>query len=319
MIDRRQIITAGIGIPTAAYGGRMQALWQFLRSLTLPTGATSGARVVIDGTGDAILLYDASNRLVASIAATAGTDAAGNAYPAGFASLSGNSPSIISNLFQGIDWQGFSTDPTQQIDYAHAASFACNGPGFAELDAGFRAGNGGIQILFNDGATSGGPNNASPTMQVQASAGGSVFMPVLGAVVGGDPVNGEAKWQDASSILGTGWAIGSNASGSYQPAVYRLTNENEVWIVGAAHCTTATPSTTILNMPAGFRPVKASTGATPDICPLGPIIKTASADGSLAIGRANVQDTGPVVLGGFTFASGDNIYFNHRYPLGVIP
>jgi hypothetical protein len=62
-------------------------------SLTLPTGALTGARIVEDGTSDTILMYDASGALIASIAATAGTDGLGNSYPAGISASSG----VISN------------------------------------------------------------------------------------------------------------------------------------------------------------------------------------------------------------------------------
>lgn len=52
--------------------------------LTLPGGATSGARIVIDGTRDAIFVYDASNNLAESLAAAAGNDGHGNTYQAGY-------------------------------------------------------------------------------------------------------------------------------------------------------------------------------------------------------------------------------------------
>lgn len=58
--------------------------------LTLPGGATSGARIVIDGTRDAIFVYDASNALFASLAASAGSDDGhGNAYLAGLTFYTG--------------------------------------------------------------------------------------------------------------------------------------------------------------------------------------------------------------------------------------
>ena len=42
----------------------MQALWQFLRTLVLPQGATTGARIVLDGTNGVISIYNSSNKLV---------------------------------------------------------------------------------------------------------------------------------------------------------------------------------------------------------------------------------------------------------------
>jgi hypothetical protein len=55
---------------------------EFLTVITLPTGATSGARIVIDGTNDRILIYDANNALIGVLAGSAGT-VSGLSYPAG--------------------------------------------------------------------------------------------------------------------------------------------------------------------------------------------------------------------------------------------
>lgn len=73
----------------------------FLTSLTLPTGATSGARIVLDGTTDTELVYDASGNLIASIAATSGTDGFGNSYPAGISSSGGLISNSIFLLYNG--------------------------------------------------------------------------------------------------------------------------------------------------------------------------------------------------------------------------
>lgn len=45
---------------------------QFAGTLTIPTGATTGARIVLDGTTGIISIYDASNFLVATISPTDG-------------------------------------------------------------------------------------------------------------------------------------------------------------------------------------------------------------------------------------------------------
>lgn len=68
--------------------------------LTLPGGATSGARIVIDGTRDAIFVYDASGALFASLAASAGADDGhGNAYLAGLTLYTGGH--VIGNWASG--------------------------------------------------------------------------------------------------------------------------------------------------------------------------------------------------------------------------
>lgn len=75
-------------------------------SLTLPTGALTGARIVEDGTTDTILMYDSTGALIASIAATAGTDGFGNAYPAGISATSGVISQSIILVYHGTPAAG---------------------------------------------------------------------------------------------------------------------------------------------------------------------------------------------------------------------
>lgn len=58
-------------------------------SITLPTGATSGARIVLDGDGDRIFVYNADDQLIASIAPSNGTDPFGNPYREGIVDYAG--------------------------------------------------------------------------------------------------------------------------------------------------------------------------------------------------------------------------------------
>jgi len=77
-----------------------------LNSLTLPEGATSGARIVLDGTTDAELVYNAAGALIASIAATAGADALGNTYPAGISATAGVISQSLFLLYNGTPTHG---------------------------------------------------------------------------------------------------------------------------------------------------------------------------------------------------------------------
>lgn len=66
-------------------------------TITLPTGATTGARVVIDGVTGAIEVYDASNNLAAVLSGNPGVDGQGNSWGTGLtmtegAILAPNSP-----------------------------------------------------------------------------------------------------------------------------------------------------------------------------------------------------------------------------------
>jgi hypothetical protein len=76
-------------------------------SLTLPTGAPPPlARIVEDGTTDTILMYDSTGALIASIAATAGTDSFGNSYPAGISASSGVISQSVVLVYNGTPAAG---------------------------------------------------------------------------------------------------------------------------------------------------------------------------------------------------------------------
>ena len=97
--------------------------------LTLPGGATSGARIVIDGTRDAIFVYDAGNNLTESLAASSGTDGQGNNYQAGYSVYyAGNKPFFnvsptsltIENFAQTASWNILSALPFGDFVYTGA-------------------------------------------------------------------------------------------------------------------------------------------------------------------------------------------------------
>lgn len=55
----------------------------FLTDFVLPAGATSGQRIEFSGTTGVIRCYDQNDKLIATFAASAGTDLAGTPYPVG--------------------------------------------------------------------------------------------------------------------------------------------------------------------------------------------------------------------------------------------
>jgi hypothetical protein len=70
-------------------------------SLTLPTGAIAPENgIYLNGATDTELIYNGGN-LIASIAATAGTDGLGNSYPAGISSSGGISTDSTILLYNG--------------------------------------------------------------------------------------------------------------------------------------------------------------------------------------------------------------------------
>lgn len=56
-----------------------------LRRLILPFGKSTGTRIDLDGVNGWILVYNAANELILSLSPTAGTDASGNSFVAGYA------------------------------------------------------------------------------------------------------------------------------------------------------------------------------------------------------------------------------------------
>lgn len=81
----------------------MSGSWSndFQTIIILPTGAMSGARIVIDGTNDRILVYDTDGALVDSVAASAGADPMGNAYLQGVATYNTDVDRTYAQLNQG--------------------------------------------------------------------------------------------------------------------------------------------------------------------------------------------------------------------------
>lgn len=109
---------------------------QYLAVLILPGGATSGARLVLDGIRDAILEYNAANQLVGSWAASGGNDGLGNDYDQGFTIGVPNGPQVIIQL-AGDGHSGLIFFPTGNtgIDVPAAMqAFQQNGTGAASYD-----------------------------------------------------------------------------------------------------------------------------------------------------------------------------------------
>lgn len=72
-----------------------------ISTFTIPSGATSGQRIVFDGVNGVILVYNAANVLVESVAFANGTDSTGQNYVAGFGSYDSTDHKHYSQLFNG--------------------------------------------------------------------------------------------------------------------------------------------------------------------------------------------------------------------------
>lgn len=80
---------------------------QATTSLTLPTGAIAPEEgLYLNGASDTILVYSAAGALIASVAASAGSDGLGNSYPAGISATSGVISQSIILLYNGTPAAG---------------------------------------------------------------------------------------------------------------------------------------------------------------------------------------------------------------------
>lgn len=105
-------------------------------SLTLPTGALPPSqRITLDGGTDTILVYNSSGALIASVAASAGSDGLGHSYPAGISSTGGLISQSIILIYNGTPALGTLTASIAGV--AATDSFGNNYPaGFTTYDRG---------------------------------------------------------------------------------------------------------------------------------------------------------------------------------------
>lgn len=262
-----------------------------VNSLTIPTGATTGARIVIDGSSDAILLYNSTNNLIISLAATAGTDSLGNSYPAGLNVSGGGlinvpAPTPGSVVFTSEVYG----DAFARMNFLVDGTMTW-GNGAAPADTNFyRSQTGQLQT---DGALGVGTKLKVNTYIVREVSGQ------------------DAAWQTVANggiTLNAGWATDATSPGT-QLLQYRIDAQDNLVIVGCCHTTSATPSATIFSV-AGLYMPKALQRAAVD----------QSAGGVQSINRVNISSsTGAVTLATAVAAANVDVYFDVCVPLGNLP
>jgi hypothetical protein len=254
--------------------------------------------------------------LVVSIAPAAGTDTYGNAFPAGIASFVPGTPTQISNILNGVVYSGYASDVSHQIDYAHALQLSAESATTALLGAISTATQYAVQMLFTAGKTSGGPDAASPTLQLQASS--NIYVPVIGAVVGGDNINGVAQWIDptTASSWATGWAGSTtfNGQSGLQTLRSRMTNEDAGRIVGCAAAVTGA-SNSVFTVPSQLIPARSQGVPALQWDPTS--AKVISGFARIASGTGLV--TLPTANGFANSVNGTQVWVSGSYPLGHIP
>ncbi len=267
--------------------------------ITLPSGATSGARVVIDGTADTIIVYRADNSIAVSIAAAAGTDAYGNAFPAGVYSFNDadGQAILVANGVLSLISTSEPNDPSTMLN---------QGPGLAEWYSGTNG------LGTQDGVIAtllaGSPGHSTldgnePQLTLQdGKASSPVSLALSGAVVYTSDAGVRDTWQ--TPTLGSGWALGPQG-GSFQSLQFRRDGFDNVVLSGVIHCTSATPSSTLFTLPSGYQPIA---GHRPGI--------TSNQGGTYAARSIEISTSGVVTVDPVPTVAGTDLYIYTFFPRG---
>ena len=256
--------------------------------------------------GQGLFVYNgtpAAGNLIASIASTAATDSFGNPYPQGIGSFNGGlalQPTIIANSGQlrlSNTPQGAASDGILEPLFPTGGVLLSSGTG-SFPDA--------VQeqwIPGNSGAVTGTSSTPRITL-TSADVLSPVDVLLSGSVIATNNAGTAVTW--ASPTPGSGWALGPSA-GSVQHLQYRQDAENNLFLVGAIHTTSATPSGSVATI-ATDHPIIAqrfvgviNNAGTPNMCFL-----EVSAGGTLSI--APTPTTANV-----------DLYVLATLPLGIIP
>lgn len=241
-----------------------------LTSLTLPQGATSGARIVLDGTRDVILVYNSLSQLFASLAAGAGSDGLGNNFPQGFkVGVSGSAgvviqpgsdgrtgiiffPGIVPNVSNDahlqLNQQGVGTAQHSFLTIASAVDTTQNDAVFINWHASPRDGTTFAKLTFayQD------PASVVHDYAVMDLSG----LAVTGSITAVQPGTGTSRVNVAAAetwhavAYANGWADFAG----HQAVRYRKSPENRVWLDGDAAPGTWANGTVIFTLPVGYRP-----------------------------------------------------------------
>jgi hypothetical protein len=288
--------------------------------IVLPTGATTGERIVIDGTTGTIQIYNTAGVLVGVLAA--GTTVIGGAsYAEGLTIGEAGFGQVV-----------VTTDPTGQTGLIYfpppvpntlnAPSIKVNTQGAGTAEYSF------LTVASAEDAT----QKDYIALNYDASNQSGVHVPTVSCVYA-DPFGGfETLWFTNLSgmfasgafsavqpntggarnnvavaetwhtaVLGTGWG---NISGLL-PLQYRKTNDGMLEVVGCVQSTSATPSAVITTFPAGWQP-------SADNRVNGGVQRAAAGDIDHSF---DVGISGALTILNNVTASAVGIYINFRTPL----
>lgn len=196
---------------------------------TIPTGATTGARIVLDGTRGAIFVYNSNNALLASIAGVGGTDGQNNTYYPGINVYGPNGSYVqlyVDSSGQPFITMRYNSAPTNNFSYIEAKPLL---------------GLYGIEI----GAYS-GVANVLNRLGWQGGANGQLILEPGSSIAASDPVAGypQPETYHTATLL-NGWT-GTLA--------YRLTAQGDMHISADLVAGTTTNGTNIYTFPSSYRP-----------------------------------------------------------------
>lgn len=267
-----------------------------ITSLTIPTGATTGERIVIDGTTGLISVYNQFGNLV---------DQIGGANGAIISFTTGHTTDIA--LQEGALLLG-------HADAGFAGAGSISGRllpgGSIELDTGTGDSahlDGAVALLLagQDSQTTG--STTTPQLQLaDVDASSPVDVLISGSLIGTSLSGTPNTWQ--TPVYGTGWAGDSAVGGVLQPLQYRLDAQNNLIFDGVMHTTSATPAAVAFTLPAGYRPLGK-----------GRRFATLSNTGSLVPVYVTVGTNGQVSVTVNPGAANVDVMMEVALPLGQIP
>lgn len=198
-------------------------------TFTIPSGATTGARIVINENGSGtIRVYNDSNQLVDVIGGPEGD----------ISSFSATGYQLV--MHDGVLYLGLSGNPLADSPNISAPN---NFGSDLFLSSGIDTGTA-KAILDLIPGVNGSPTGSANSPIAQLKSDGAT--PVDFTLTGSLYKNG-ASWQ--TPTFGTGWATGAT-SGAYPPFRWRYMAEDTIWAFGVMHTTSATNSAIpVTNLP----------------------------------------------------------------------
>jgi hypothetical protein len=267
-------------------------------TFVIPTGATSGARIVFNDPSDpgTILVYNSSNVLVDRIGGAFGVIAS---FPTGHtAQVALENGTIYFGQATGGDYtSGAASIRSGQID-----------GGILTLDSGLgliAPFTDSATVLLNGGDSAQGPGGTGPHVTVIDSLNSSaVDMRVSGAVVKCNNAGVPHVWH--TPTMNANWAVGPGG-GSVQALQYRFDSEDNVFLEGVAHTLNAAPGGVVGNIPAPYRPKIEKRWGT--------VFNNA---GTITAMLVAVQTNGDIVVSPTPSASGADFQVAGFYSLGNV-